>query len=184
MPTFFQSKQGILLTFFVLSGMKLDVQMLKVAGIMGITYFFIRIVGKYIGSFVGSAVCSMDKPVRNYLGLALCPQAGVSIGLAALGQRLLPPDMAMPLTTIILSSAVLYGMVGPASPSSFQVRSKKTSMLCKFHQRRQTMYKRNKLWVIIVLAIALVLTLELCGLNWVFKSSDDTNMESSVLLMM
>lgn len=113
----------ILLTFFVLSGMKLDVQMLKVAGIMGITYFFIRIVGKYIGAYVGSAVCSMDKPVRNYLGLALCPQAGVSIGLAALGQRLLPPDMAMLLTTIILSSAVLYEMVGPASAKAALILS-------------------------------------------------------------
>jgi Kef-type K+ transport system membrane component KefB len=105
----------ILLTFFVVSGMKLDLQMLKVAGIMGITYFFIRILGKYIGSFVGASVLSLDSSIRNYLGLALCPQAGVSIGLAALGQRLLPPDMSVLLSTIILSSAVLYEIVGPAS---------------------------------------------------------------------
>ena len=89
--------------------------MLKVAGIMGITYFFIRILGKYIGSFVGASVLSLDSSIRNYLGLALCPQAGVSIGLAALGQRLLPPDMSVLLSTIILSSAVLYEIVGPAS---------------------------------------------------------------------
>ena len=56
----------------------------------------------------------MDKEIRNYLGMALTPQAGVSIGLAALGQRLLPTDMAVLLNTIILSSAVLYEMTGPA----------------------------------------------------------------------
>lgn len=105
----------ILLTFFVVSGMKLDLEMLKVAGGMGVAYFFIRIIGKYVGAFSGSVVTNMDKSIRNYLGLALCPQAGVSIGLAALGQRLLPPDMANLLTTIILSSAVLYELVGPAS---------------------------------------------------------------------
>ena len=105
----------ILLTFFVVSGMKLDLQMLRVAGIMGVVYFFIRIVGKYLGAFAGASVLKMDKSIRNYLGLALCPQAGVSIGLAALGNRFLPPDLANLLTTIILSSAVLYELVGPAS---------------------------------------------------------------------
>lgn len=113
----------ILLTFFVVSGMKLDLQMLKVAGIMGVVYFFIRIIGKYLGAYVGSAVLSLDSSIRNYLGLALCPQAGVSIGLAALGQRLLPPDMAALLTTIILSSAVLYEIVGPASAKASLVLS-------------------------------------------------------------
>ena len=39
---------------------------------------------------------------------------GVSIGLAALGQRLLPESLGSLLSTIILSSAVLYEMVGPA----------------------------------------------------------------------
>lgn len=42
----------IMSIFFVLSGMKLDLSALKVAGIAGIAYFFIRIVGKYLGSFL------------------------------------------------------------------------------------------------------------------------------------
>lgn len=105
----------VLLIFFVVSGMKLNLHALASAGIIGVTYFFVRIAGKYVGSFIGCVVCRLPKNVRNYLGLALCPQAGVSIGLAALGQRLLPPDMAALLSTIILSSAVLYELVGPAA---------------------------------------------------------------------
>jgi len=104
----------VLLIFFVVSGMKLDLQMIRVTGVMGVSYFLIRIIGKYLGSFAGATVLGLEKPVRNYLGMALTPQAGVSIGLAALGQRLLPPDSAMLLNTIILSSAVLYEMTGPA----------------------------------------------------------------------
>ena len=103
----------VLLIFFVVSGMKLDLQMIRVTGLMGIAYFFIRFIGKYLGAFTGATVLKLETPVRNYLGLALTPQAGVSIGLAALGQRLLPPDSAALLNSIILSSAVLYEMTGP-----------------------------------------------------------------------
>lgn len=104
----------VMLMFFVLSGMKLNVPMLVTAGVIGICYFFVRIVGKYAGAYVGCALTGAPTEIRRYLGLALVPQAGVSIGLAALGQRLLPPDLGAMLSTIILSSGVLYEMVGPA----------------------------------------------------------------------
>lgn len=104
----------ILTMFFVCSGMRLNLSSLKDAGIIGVAYFFIRIIGKYIGSYLGGRVTGAEASITNYLGLALIPQAGVSIGLAALGQRLLPPQYGTLLTTIILSSSVLYEMVGPA----------------------------------------------------------------------
>lgn len=94
--------------------MRLNLSSLKDAGIIGVAYFFIRIVGKYIGSYLGGKLTQAEPSITNYLGLALIPQAGVSIGLAALGQRLLPPQYGTLLTTIILSSSVLYEMVGPA----------------------------------------------------------------------
>ena len=53
--------------------------------------------------------------VRNYLGLALIPQAGVAIGLAALGARELGGEMGHALETIILSSSVLYELIGPGA---------------------------------------------------------------------
>ena len=49
------------------------------------------------------------------MGLALRHKLEFQLVCQPLGQRLLAPDMANLLTTIILSSAVLYELVGPAS---------------------------------------------------------------------
>lgn len=103
----------VLTFFFVVSGMRLDVPALRTAGVIGVTYFFVRILGKYAGATLGAALTHEEPAVRRYLGLALVPQAGVSIGLAALGERMLPAEMGDMLTTIVLSSAVLYEIAGP-----------------------------------------------------------------------
>lgn len=99
--------------FFIVSGMKLDVGALATVGVIGIGYFTVRIIGKYLGTYIGCLVTGMSKEARKYMGLALVPQAGVAIGLAFLGERLLPGERGQLLLTIILSSSVLYEMVGP-----------------------------------------------------------------------
>lgn len=113
----------LLLLFFVRSGLnfKLDVLVNSSGSIgttplivIGILYFFFRIVGKYAGAFLGCLAVGKPKETRNYLGLALIPQAGVAIGLAALGARTLGGDDGVALNTIILASSVLYELIGPA----------------------------------------------------------------------
>lgn len=113
----------ILLLFFVKSGLGFRLDALvnvesSIGGIpllvIGILYFIVRIVGKYGGAFLGCLATKKAKPVRNYLGLALVPQAGVAIGLAALGARILGGEMGSMLQTIILSSSILYELIGPA----------------------------------------------------------------------
>ena len=99
--------------FFVLSGMRLDLPALGTVGVIGLTYFAVRILGKYLGAYLGARLGGYPQEVRRYLGLALIPQAGVSIGLAVLAQRILPGESGSLLSTIILSSSVLYEMIGP-----------------------------------------------------------------------
>lgn len=82
----------ILSIFFVVSGMNLDVSSLDTLGVIGIAYFLLRIAGKYIGAYLGCTIARTTKEVSNYLGLALVPQAGVAIGLAFLGRRILAGD--------------------------------------------------------------------------------------------
>ena len=109
--------------FFIVSGMNLDLNALKTFGLLGFAYFIIRIVGKYIGAFAGCAVMNESKNTRNYLGFALIPQAGVAIGLAFLGSRLLPAEMGQLLLTVILASSVLYELVGPVCAKFAILRS-------------------------------------------------------------
>lgn len=100
--------------FFIISGMNLDITALKSVGLIGLTYFLIRIVLKYLGSYFGAVLVKGEATVKKYLGLALIPQAGVAIGLAFLGSRALPKELGDTLLTIILSSSVLYELIGPA----------------------------------------------------------------------
>ncbi len=113
----------ILLLFFVRSGMSFHLDALvspegAMNGIplllIGAGYFLVRILGKYLGAWLGCRIAGKGRLVRNYLGLALIPQAGVAIGLAALGARTLGGSMGRDLQTIILASSVLYELIGPA----------------------------------------------------------------------
>lgn len=113
----------ILLLFFVRSGLSFDLGSLVHASgsvgstpllLIGVIYFIVRILGKYFGAYMGCLATKKPKKVRNYLGLALIPQAGVAIGLAALGARTLGGEAGNALQTIILASSVLYELLGPA----------------------------------------------------------------------
>ena len=113
----------ILLLFFVRSGVNFDLGALvnsseSIGSVsllqIGVIYFVVRILGKYAGAFLGCAMVGKEKRIRNYLGLALVPQAGVAIGLAAMGARTLGGETGDVLETIILASSVLYELIGPA----------------------------------------------------------------------
>lgn len=113
----------ILLLFFVRSGLSFDLSALiepsgAIGGVVlllvGILYFIVRILGKYLGAFFGCLAMKKPKETRNYFGLALIPQAGVAIGLAVIGARTLGGEEGNALLTVILASSVLYELVGPA----------------------------------------------------------------------
>jgi Kef-type K+ transport system membrane component KefB len=103
----------IMCLFFVLSGMKMDFSNFAVVGLLGVVYFFARILGKYAGAYFGCLVTKEPKEVSVNLGLALIPQAGVAIGLADMGARLLGDGIGTTFLSIILCSSILYEMIGP-----------------------------------------------------------------------
>jgi len=113
----------ILSIFFVVSGMNLDIRSFNTLGVIGISYFVIRIAGKYLGAYLGCIIAKTTKEIKNYLGLALIPQAGVAIGLAFLGRRIFAGTMGDMLLTIILSSSVLYELIGPVCAKIALLRS-------------------------------------------------------------
>ena len=110
-----------LLIFFVKSGLGFNFSALfSSSSTLGISllaisliYFFVRIISKYVGAFLGAKISKASKPIQHYLGLALIPQAGVAIGLVALAGRTLVGEVGEALVTIILASSVLYELIGP-----------------------------------------------------------------------
>ncbi len=113
----------IMLLFFVRSGLNLRLDSLfSPAGntggvpiiVIAILYFLVRMIGKYGGAFLGGLTVKADKNVRNYVGLALIPQAGVAIGLSAMAARTLGGAVGENIETIILASSILYELIGPA----------------------------------------------------------------------
>ena len=112
----------ILLLFFVYSGISFRIDALfdinsSLEGIplivIGVTYFIVRIAGKYAGAFIGCLITKKPKKTRNCLGLALIPQAGVAIGLVVMAARVIGGEQGMVLQTVILSSSILYELIGP-----------------------------------------------------------------------
>lgn len=132
----------ILSLFFVLSGMRLNIDMLVTMGAAGVVYFLVRIVGKYAGASLGSVVAKSTENNKKYLGLALIPQAGVSLGLAALGARTLIQyglvEEASILSTIIIASGVLYELFGPPSAKLSLYLTKSYEVVDKKKKRDDT----------------------------------------------
>ncbi len=104
----------IYVLFFTLAGVHLDLSALKLAGWVGMAYFISRIIGKYFGSWVGAYLSGANQHVRNYLGLALIPQAGVAIGfvfMISTDPKL--ADWSSTITPVVLAGVVLSELCGP-----------------------------------------------------------------------
>lgn len=112
----------ILLLFFVRSGIAFRLDTLFAGGgtyiafpliLVSLVYFFVRMGGKIGGAYLGCLAAGKERRIRNYLGFAEIPQAGVAIGLAALGARAIGGEAGATLETVVVAAGVLYEIVGP-----------------------------------------------------------------------
>jgi Kef-type K+ transport system membrane component KefB len=102
----------IYVAFFVLAGMYLQLDVLPSIGALGIGYVLARILGKMSGAYLGASITKASDTVRNYLGLALIPQAGVAIGLSVVAVAQFP-ELKSTIMTVILASVVVSELIGP-----------------------------------------------------------------------
>lgn len=100
------------LLFFTLAGAGLDLKILLSVGALGVGYIFARAGGKALGAFLGAKAVKAEETVTKYLGLALLPQGGVSIGLSMIVRKQLP-EFSEAITTVILFSVFVYEVSGP-----------------------------------------------------------------------
>ncbi len=72
---------AIYAAFFVIAGMHLDLDVIQDAAFLALLVVLARFAGKYGAARFSMKLAGATRRVRQYLGLALIPQAGVAIGL-------------------------------------------------------------------------------------------------------
>lgn len=100
--------------FFVIAGADLDITLLGSIGALGLLYVGGRALGKVFGARWGARKLGLSQEMQRWLGLGLMAQAGLAIGLTLIINRQLP-EYAPVVTTIVLSSVIIYEIVGPIS---------------------------------------------------------------------
>ena len=100
--------------FFVIAGADLDISLLGSIGALGLLYVAGRALGKVFGARWGARKLGLSQEMQRWLGLGLMAQAGLAIGLTLIINRQLP-EYAPVVTTIVLSSVIIYEIVGPIS---------------------------------------------------------------------
>lgn len=98
--------------FFAFAGASLDLGILANIGVLGIVYVLARMFGKVLGTSLGAKVVNSDPKLVKYLGWALLPQGGISIGLSMIVREALPSE-ASGIVTLILFSVLFFEIMGP-----------------------------------------------------------------------
>lgn len=98
--------------FFVLAGLHFDITAIESAGLLGLFVFLARFGGKYLGAGAGARLAGSPDEVRKYLGFALLPAAGVSLGLALLAKSTFPGFGTL-LFNAVLASVIISALAAP-----------------------------------------------------------------------
>lgn len=100
------------LVFFILAGAHLDFGILFEMGMVGIIYIVFRLFGKVYGAQIGARISNAPTNVRNWIGLALAPQAGVALGIGLVAKTTFP-DYGDYIFTVIAATTVVFELIGP-----------------------------------------------------------------------
>ena len=104
----------ILIVFFTLAGMHLSFEHAALAGLVAILFVLSRGAGKVVAAGIAMRLAGATERVRQYLGLALTPQAGVAVGLVVLIQE--DPgfrDVSDIFAAVVLTAVTLNEIAGP-----------------------------------------------------------------------
>jgi Kef-type K+ transport system membrane component KefB len=107
----------IMVSFFIIAGLELDVRTLPVVGVLGVIYILVRVLGKVLGSNISAKAINAPPTVQKYLGWTLIPQAGVAIDMAiTANQRFSTIEgfefIGSQIMTIVLAATVVYEVLG------------------------------------------------------------------------
>lgn len=111
--------EPLLILFFVVMGSHFRFEYITIVGLLGIIYIVLRILGKYLGTYIGGYISGAPSYIRNYLGLGLLAQGGLSLALASAiltdlgGINGYAYEVASIVFTVILATTFIFEIIGP-----------------------------------------------------------------------
>lgn len=104
----------VFIIFFTLAGASLHLEVLFANWFPALAYITTRAMGKMGGCYLGAVASKADPSVKKYLGWAMLPKAGVSIGLILFVQSRFPgTGLAAVVTAMELAAVTFYEITGP-----------------------------------------------------------------------
>lgn len=106
-------EETIFALFFTLAGAHFDLTVIKTAGIISLLIVISRFAGKFMGVWLGADFSHAPAVVKKYLGYALLPKAGVTIGLILMAEPLVKPQVAEIMVNAVLGSVIINELIAP-----------------------------------------------------------------------
>ena len=100
--------------FFTLAGAHMDFKVMQTAGLIALVITLGRFSGKLLGSRFGAQISRAPEAVKKYLGMALLPKAGVTVGLVlAAGEVFGDTYLSEIMVNAVLGSVIINELIAP-----------------------------------------------------------------------
>ena len=102
----------VFVMFFVAAGLKLDLNTLVTAWLAVLGLFLARLLGTVVSAWVGARTTGGEVSVRRWTWAAMIPQAGVTLGFAAIVSKQFP-GWGETLASIVIAAVAIHELLGP-----------------------------------------------------------------------
>jgi Kef-type K+ transport system membrane component KefB len=106
-------EETIFCLFFALAAAHFDTEVFVSSAFIGVILMVGRFIGKFGGTLLGGKSSNASPNIYRNLGIALLPQAGLSLGLIFLAKPILPIEIFDVLLSAMLVSIILNELISP-----------------------------------------------------------------------
>jgi Kef-type K+ transport system membrane component KefB len=112
----FHAIEGIewpcMILFFIFAGASLHMDSLEGIGWLVVVYLLARGAGTWLGINLSARAIKAGAAYRQWMGLALLPQAGVAMGMALIASQRLPEEAEL-ILTLVLGTTIVLEIISP-----------------------------------------------------------------------
>jgi Kef-type K+ transport system membrane component KefB len=107
-------EEPIFAIFFTFAGAHLDLRLVQTAGLLALFVIGGRFAGKLLGAWVGARISRAPRQIGRYLGYALLPKAGVTVGLVLMARDVFGDSPVVEIMiNAVLASVVINELIAP-----------------------------------------------------------------------